>query len=100
MAETIDQILMDLPGVLANQDDTIVLGKTEDDHHENLCRVLQQLQDNGIKARQTCSFYKDEVIFCGIKISGKGLHKTEDIVSDSGPQFVSDEFCNFTRSMP
>lgn len=77
--KTIDQIVQGLPGILVNQDDMIISGKSEEDHHKNLCMVLQRLQDSGIKANLSkCSFYQDEVIFCGIKVSNKGLHKTED----------------------
>ena len=77
--KTIDQVLKDLQGVLCNQNDMIVFGKTDEEHHTNLIKVLQRLQDYGIRAnRAKCSFYRDEVIFCGIKISKNGLHKTED----------------------
>ena len=77
--KTIDQVLKGLQGVLYHQGDMIVFGKTDEEHHTNLIKVLQRLQDYGIRAnRAKCSFYRDEVIFCGIKISKNGLHKTED----------------------
>ncbi|GFR74955.1 transposon Tf2-9 polyprotein [Elysia marginata] len=48
--KTMDQILLGMPGVLCNQDDMVVSGKTEEEHHENLCKVLQRLQDCGLRA--------------------------------------------------
>ncbi|RUS82334.1 hypothetical protein EGW08_009887 [Elysia chlorotica] len=79
--KTMDQILQGLPGVLCNQDDMVISGRTEEEHHKNLLMVLEKLQDCGMKANfNKCAFYMDEVVFCGIKISCKGLHKTEDKV--------------------
>ena len=47
--KTIDQVLKGLQGVLCNQDDMIVFGKTDEEHHTNLIKVLQRLQDYGIR---------------------------------------------------
>ncbi|RUS76781.1 hypothetical protein EGW08_015458 [Elysia chlorotica] len=73
-----DQILQGLPGVLCNQDDMVISGRTEEEHHKNLLMVLEKLQNCGMKANfDKCAFY---MVFCGIKISSKGLHKTDDKV--------------------
>ena len=76
---TMDQILSGLPGVQCNQDDMIVTGKTEEDHLKNLRAVLKRLNEYGLKANLTkCKFFQKDVIFCGIKITQYGIHKTED----------------------
>ena len=76
---TMDQILSGLPGVQCNQDDMIVTGKTEEDHLKNLRAVLKRLNEYGLKANLTkCKFFQKDVIFCGIKITQDGIHKTED----------------------
>ena len=43
--KTIDQVHKGLQGVLCNQDDMIMFGKTDEEHHTNLTKVLQRLQD-------------------------------------------------------
>ncbi|GFS03078.1 hypothetical protein ElyMa_006460900 [Elysia marginata] len=56
--KTMDKILQGLPGVLCNQDDMIISGKTDQEHHDNLYRVLQRLEEHGLRAYyEKCSFY-------------------------------------------
>ncbi|GFS06855.1 Pol polyprotein [Elysia marginata] len=77
--KTMDKILQGLPGVLCNQDDMIISGKTDQEHHDNLYRVLQRLEEHGLRANyEKCNFYQDQVVFCGIKVTKDGLHKTSD----------------------
>lgn len=77
---TMDSILQGLP-VQCNQDDIIVTGKTDDEHTKNLKSVLQRLQDHGLRANlDKCSFFQNSVVFCGMKITAHGIHKTEDKV--------------------
>ncbi|GFN82079.1 Pol polyprotein [Plakobranchus ocellatus] len=74
-----DQILQGLNGVQCNQDDMIIIGKDDYEHLENLRAVLSRLHVHGLKANlEKCQFLRDEVIFCGIKISKEGLHETSD----------------------
>lgn len=76
---TMDTILQGIPGVQCNQDDMIITGKTEDEHYKNLHSVLTKLKEYGLKANlEKCKFFQDEVIFCGIKITHEGLHKTDE----------------------
>ena len=77
--KTMDQILQGLPGIVCNMDDMLITGKTDEIHLKNLRNVLTRLQEFGLKANlDKCSFFKDSVIFCGIKISKEGFHKTQD----------------------
>lgn len=76
---TIDQILQGIPMCHATQDDILVTGESEDSHLKNLELVLRRLQEYGLRANlQKCSFFEDSVTYCGYKLDGTGLHKTED----------------------
>ncbi|GFO22207.1 hypothetical protein k02a2.6-like [Plakobranchus ocellatus] len=77
-----DQMLQGLKGVQCNQDDMTISGKDHYEHLENLRPVLSRLHVHGLKANlEKCQFLRDEVIFCGIKISKEGLHKTSDKIA-------------------
>ncbi|GFN93769.1 Pol polyprotein [Plakobranchus ocellatus] len=76
-----DQILQRLKGVQCNQDDMIITGTDDHEHMENLSAVLSLIHVHGLKAYlEKCQFLKD-VIFCSIKISKEGLHKTFDKIA-------------------
>ena len=90
----IDQVLQGIPGVQCILDDMIVSGKTDEEHLENLDRVLKRLQDAGLKAnKEKCEFFRDRVQFCGHEIDKEGLHKTQEkieaVVSAPRPENVS-----------
>ena len=46
--KTMDTILQGIDGVICYLDDILVSGRTEEEHLENLCKVLQRLQEHGI----------------------------------------------------
>lgn len=76
---TMDQVLQGLKGVQCNQDDILITGHNDEQHIKNLKAVLARLEEHGLKANiDKCKFLEPEVVFCGIKISSKGLHKTDD----------------------
>ena len=76
---TMDKILQGLPGVQCNQDDMIITGRTDEKHLTNLRNVLSRLQEYGLNANASkCSFFRKEVVFCGMKVTEVGVHKTED----------------------
>ena len=55
-------------------DDTIVLGKTFQNHLQHLSQVFQKLRDAKLKLKvQKCSFYQESVQFLGHIVSSKGL---------------------------
>ncbi len=91
---TIDQILQGLPGVLCYMDDLLVTGKTSAEHLQNLERVLQRLEDWGVRvARHKCFFFKDSVEYLGHMIDESGLRASEDkvkaILQAPSPENVS-----------
>ena len=72
----------------------IVLGKTDEEHLENLESVLKRLQDTGLKAdKEKCEFFRDRVQFCGHEIDREALQKTQEkieaVVSAPRPENVS-----------
>ena len=60
--KTMDIVLQGLPNVIYYLDDILVTGATEDEHLDNVERVLQRLQKYGIRARKKeCAFLSNSV---------------------------------------
>ena len=56
----IDQVLRGAPEVQCILDDMIFSGKTDEEHLENLEKLLKRLQDAGLKAnKEKCEFFRD-----------------------------------------
>ena len=71
-------ILQGIEGVICYLDDILVSGRTEEEHLENLCKVLQRLQEHGIRAKKSkCAFLKTSL---GHVVDANGLHATDDKV--------------------
>ena len=76
---TMDQILKDIPNTSCILDDIIITGKSDEEHLKTLETVLQRLQDYNLRVnRDKCSFFQEEITYCGHKINANGLHKTQD----------------------
>ena len=76
---TMDQILKDIPNTSCILDDIIITGKSDEVHLKTLETVLQRLQDYNLRVnRDKCSFFQEEITYCGHKINANGLHKTQD----------------------
>ena len=70
-----DQILKGVGGVGYILDDILVTRKDDDDHMRNLKSTLQQLDDIGIKLKESkCSFMQDEVEYFAFKVNKDGIH--------------------------
>ena len=68
------EALEGLDGCEAIMDDTIIYGKTEEEHDKNLEAVLTRLEKRGLKLnREKCRFKKTEVKFFGHIISEHGI---------------------------
>ena len=90
----IDQVLQGVPDTQCILDDMIITGKTDEEHLENLEKLLKRLQDAGLKAnKEKCEFFRDRVQFCGHEIDSEGLHKTQEkieaVVNAPSPANVS-----------
>ena len=66
---TMENVLKDLPGCCVRIDDILISGESDDIHLENLHRVLQRLQECGLKYNpDQFHFMLDEVVFLGTTI--------------------------------
>ena len=83
--KTMDTILQGIDGVICYLDDILVSGRTEEEQLENLRKVLQRLQEHGIRPKKSkCVFLKTSVQtsvrYLGHVIDANGLHATDDKV--------------------
>ena len=71
---TIESLLQELPEVVAYIDDISVTEKSQQDHLENLTRVLNCLQEAGVRLkRHKCTFAAPSVEYLGHIIDQEGL---------------------------
>lgn len=57
-------------------DDLLVMGRDESEHLMNLDRVLQRLQENGLRVKKSkCDFGKTQIEYLGHVIDGKGVQR-------------------------
>lgn len=93
--KTMDTILQGMNGVICYLDDILISGKTEEEHLDNLRRVLLKLKEHGIRAKKAkCTFLKTSVRYLGHVIDADGLHATDDkikaIVNAPRPRTVAE----------
>ena len=89
MTETLEGV----EGVEASQDDILVAGRTMDEHDEKLRKVLDVIQEAGLKLNlKKCVWRKPVVTFLGHKFSKDGVRpdpdKVKAIVEISAPTSV------------
>eukprot|EP00117_Sycon_ciliatum_P015218 scpid18577/ scgid6200/ Retrotransposable element Tf2 155 kDa protein type 1 len=76
---TMENLLAGLPGCVVYIDDILVTGKTDEEHAQNLRRVLQRLEDAGMKLKHSkIEFMSDVVVYLGHKISARGVQPTDE----------------------
>jgi hypothetical protein len=76
---TIEEVLQGIPGIQVMLDDIVITGKDDQEHLQNLDKVLARLEEYGLRLNlDKCQFFKDSVTFCGHIIDRDGLHKTPD----------------------
>ena len=77
----VDNLVAGIPGVAAYLDDIIVTGQTKEEHLENLRRVLEALDNYGLKLQlDKCVFFATEVSYLGYIISKDGLRASDERV--------------------
>lgn len=77
----LEKLLCGIPGVENFLDDVLVTGNTDEEHLENLAKVLEVLEQAGLKLnRSKCQFFKDKVTYVGHVISEEGLQKTNNTI--------------------
>ena len=80
--QVISELFSDIQGLICYQDDILVFGENDLQHHERLCAVLQRLKSVGLKLnRDKCKFAVSEVDFLGHRISSTGISPSPDKVA-------------------
>lgn len=92
--QTMDAMLASLNGVICYLDDIIVVGKTYEEHKQNLNAVLQRIQEWGFRLRASkCKFFMQELNYLGFIIDSNGRRpnpqKVEAITTMPAPNDVS-----------
>lgn len=65
--------------VLVYLDDLLVMGRDEGQHLMNLDRVLQRLQENGLRVKDSkCEFGKTQIEYLGHVPDEKGVYPSQD----------------------
>jgi transposase InsO family protein len=74
--EIMEQLTSDLHGVAVYMDDILVSGKDPEDHLRNLRRLLQRLNERGLRCRlEKCKFAQPQVEYLGHRLSKEGIAK-------------------------
>ena len=80
LQKTMDTILQEIDGVICYFDNTLISEKTEEEHLDNLRRVLLKVQEHGIRAKKTkYTFLKTSGHYIRHIIDADGLHATDEI---------------------
>ena len=98
-----ESLLQGIPYVVVYLDDTLVTGPTQEDHLRNLRKVLQHLQQAGLRLQQgKCKFMEKSVQYLGHVSDAEGLHPIEDKVEAvqqaPAPENVSELKSYFTTA--
>lgn len=75
-----ENVMKDL-NVVVYLDDLLVMGRDETEHLMNLDKVLQRLQENGLRVKKAkCDFGKTQIEYLGHMLDGKGVYPSKDKV--------------------
>ena len=88
-----EHMIEGVDGVRVYADDIVLWGATLDQHNERLIRVLQRIQEHGLKLnRAKCEFCVKEITFLGDKLSEAGVEpdksKVKAIVEMPRPEDI------------
>ena len=76
-----ENVLQGIPNVIVYIDDILITGATDEEHIENLARVLERLEQAGFRARHSkCKFMAPSVSYLGHMIDEHGLHPLQEKV--------------------
>lgn len=77
-----EQVLIGCKGTQVYFDDVLVTGKDDEEHLENLDKVLERLETHGLKLKRAkCEFMKTSLNYLGHKIDKQGLHTDDNKVA-------------------
>ena len=67
-----------IEGVEIYQDDILVHGQSQKEHHKRLCQVLEKCREINLKLnKKKCQIDKTEVTYVGHRLTGEGLKPTK-----------------------
>ena len=79
--KNMEEILSGIEGVQVFIDDIRLTGDSDEQHLERLDKVLEALENNGVKLNNDkCSFMQEAINYLGHTIDADGLHPQEDKV--------------------
>lgn len=77
--KTIENLLININGVVIYQDDITVTGKNLQEHVKNLKHVLTRLKEENLKLNlNKCAFFQERISYLGCTIDKHGLSKNND----------------------
>lgn len=77
--QRIMEMLMKDLKVVVYLDDWLIMGQDEQKHLTNLCKVLQHLQDSGLRVKECkCEWGQTWIEYLGHVTCAKGLYPTKD----------------------
>ena len=93
--QKMDEILAECPGTLGISDDTVVYGKSEEDHDRNLKNIMNKAREHGLVFNyEKCQIKSKEISFFGMIYSASGVRpdpkKCEDIKNLPSPKNVTE----------
>ncbi|XP_041957495.1 uncharacterized protein K02A2.6-like [Alosa sapidissima] len=75
-----ENLMKDLDIVIC-LDDLLITGKTEHEHLQKLQKVLQRLQESGLRVKKSkCEFGKEQIEYLGHVLNIQGIHPSPDKV--------------------
>ena len=83
--KAMNEVLSDLIGTccMIYIDDIVVYGRSIQEHHVNLTRVLARLRQHGLQLKPTkCDMAKDSIELLGFQVSAEGLRPLPSRVAD------------------
>ena len=96
---TIENVWSDLPRFCVYIDDILNTGENEEIHLQNLRRVLQWLQECGLKLkREKFHFMLNEIVYLGFSITADGILPTQErvqAIQDTSPPTCVSELQSF-----
>ena len=73
--KTMDTLLQGIPGVICYIGDILVTGTSEEEHLQNLTKVLDKFKEYGVRVKQDkCKFMSASVEYLGHRIDPDGIH--------------------------
>ncbi|KAK3098958.1 hypothetical protein FSP39_024697 [Pinctada imbricata] len=87
-----------LPGVLCHMDDILISGKNQEEHDNNLERVLQKIEAAGLTLNDKCVFSAESIKYLGHIIDRNGIRADPDkvrAINDMRAPTNVSELCRF-----